>query len=40
MDDEAIDDLPLNDAHGVAPEAPNDYEDDDAETASSEQTHE
>ena len=40
MDAMSIDDISLNDAQDVAPEAPNDYEDDDAETASSEQTHE
>ena len=38
MDAMSIDDISLNDAQDVAPEAPNDYEDDDAETASSEQT--
>ena len=40
LDAMSFDETPLNDAQDVAPEAPNDYEDDDAETASSEQTHE
>ena len=39
-DDIATGDTPLDDDHDVAPDSNDEYEDDDAETASSEQTHE